>query len=192
MIGQLPSTLTVGGSSYKIRTDFRTILYILEAFEDPDLNDIAKQRVLYEILYYDYDKIPNEYYEEAIAEAVRFIDGGRTTTKKKDTPSPAVMSWTQDEALIFSSINKVAGKEVREVDRMHWWTFMGYYQECDEGIFKFIVSIRQKYYNGKPLEKHEKEFLKNNPEMVLIQHKMSEEEKKEKEEIDAMFDALFY
>lgn len=192
MIGLLPSTLTVGGFSYKIRTDFRTILQIMEAFEDPELRDFEKQHILIDILFYEPETIPEEHYEEAVKEAVKFIDLGKEPTNKKAPHPSPVMSWSQDEQLIFSSLNSVAGKETRETEYMHWWTFMGYYNEIKDGLFQFVVSIRQKLNSGQKLEKHEKEFLKANPELIYIQKQLTEEEKKEKAEIDAMFDALFY
>ena len=42
MIGQLPTALTVAGISRPIRTHFRDILNILQAFDDPELEDGEK------------------------------------------------------------------------------------------------------------------------------------------------------
>ena len=48
-------------------------------------------------------------------------DGTGTRTSNK------LIDWEQDSQLICSAVNKVAGQEVRSIDYLHWWTFMGYY-----------------------------------------------------------------
>ena len=45
MIGALPEALTVGGEDYSIRTDYRNILDIFEAFQNHDLSDVEKWEV---------------------------------------------------------------------------------------------------------------------------------------------------
>ena len=47
----LPLTLTVGGKSYGIRTDFRPCLDIMTAFNDANLDDAGKYQVMVDILY---------------------------------------------------------------------------------------------------------------------------------------------
>ncbi len=42
MIGILPEELTVGGEEYPIRTDYRNVLDVFEAFQNPDLSDALK------------------------------------------------------------------------------------------------------------------------------------------------------
>lgn len=45
MIGALPEALTVGGEEYPIRTDYRNVLDVFEAFQNPDLSDVEKWEV---------------------------------------------------------------------------------------------------------------------------------------------------
>ena len=42
MIGRLPTTLEVAGKERKIRTDFRDMLVIMQAFADPELQPAEK------------------------------------------------------------------------------------------------------------------------------------------------------
>ena len=42
MIGGLPEALTVGGEEYPIRTDYRNVIEVFEAFQDPDLQPEEK------------------------------------------------------------------------------------------------------------------------------------------------------
>ena len=42
MIGALPEELTLGGEDYPIRTDYRNVLQVFEAFQDPELTQEEK------------------------------------------------------------------------------------------------------------------------------------------------------
>ena len=42
MLGQLPTSLDVCGTAYKIRTDYRNILQIFSAYNDSNLSDSEK------------------------------------------------------------------------------------------------------------------------------------------------------
>lgn len=174
MIGRLPRTLAVGVGEYAIRTDFRDILTILEAFDDPELLDEEKYIVMLTILYPD--TIPSDAVPEAIERAIWFLDCGQEDDKK---PPCRVMDWEQDEAVLFPAINKVAGQEVRAVEYMHWWTFVGYFMEIDEGTFSTVLGIRQKRARGKKLEKWEQEFYRENQELCDLKKRYTAEEQAE-------------
>ena len=171
MVWELPTTLEVGGIERNIRTDYRDILRILCAYEDPDLEKKEKVLVCLTVLYEDVKEIPPELYGEAIEKAKEFIDHG--ASKKEGTTR--TMDWEQDAPLIIPAINKVAGREVR-AERLHWWTFLGYYMEIGESQFSTVVGIRQKLQKRKPLDKHEKEFYQQNKPVVDLKKKISEEE----------------
>ena len=81
-------------------------------------------------------------------------------------------------------MNKVAGKEIRSVDYLHWWTFLGYFMEIEEGMFSQVLSIRQKKARHKKLEKWEKEFERNNSELVKLKASRSAEQKREVDNIE--------
>ena len=51
MIGRLPTTLTVDGQDYDIRTDYRDCLVIMTAFNDPELSDWEKMLIVINIIY---------------------------------------------------------------------------------------------------------------------------------------------
>lgn len=175
MSWQLPASLKIRGAFYTIRTDFRVIMDILTAFNDPDLPDFAKQQVMIEILYEDWKSIPEEHMEEAIKAAVDFIDCGKNHENKK---MHKMVDWEQDAALIVPAINKIAGVgDIRSLQYMHWWTFMGYFMEIGEGVFASVLSIRYKKNHGKKLEKWEKDFYLENRKIIDFEKRLSEEEK---------------
>ena len=173
MIGDLPRSLNVNGTEYDINTDFRCILDILEAFDDPNLENEDKVFVCLSLLYCDLESIPREDMIEAYNQAVRFIDYGNGDKRK---PSPKVMDWEQDESILFPAINRIAGYETRSSEYIHWWTFLGYYMEISDGIFAKVLSIRYKKAKGKKLEKWEKEFADSNSSLIKLKRKRSDKE----------------
>lgn len=173
MIGRLPTTLCIEDREYKIRTDYRIALTIFEAFNDIELKDNEKAMVMLNLLY----EIVPDNIEEALKKASWFLDGGKQYEEFNKTKK--VMDWEQDESIIFSAVNKVAGYETREKEYMHWWTFLGYFSEIGEGLFSTVINIRQKKNKGKKLEKYEQEFYKNNKQLIDLKEKYSTEEQAE-------------
>ncbi len=181
MIGVLPETLTVGGEEYPVRTDYRNILQVFEAFQDPELQPEEKWIVAIYLLFEDFtcddDVLQAAQNGFDLGEAMKqiswFISAGQPEKQVLEQPT---YNWAQDEQMIFSAVNKVAGRETRELEYLHWWTFLGYFNEVGEGTFSFIVGIRNKLNKGKKLEKHEKEFLFHNKELVKLQKPKTREE----------------
>lgn len=173
----LPKSVTVGGKQWRIRTDFRDVLQIISAFNDPDVPKEEKALVCLVILYPDFDRMPQRLYEEALQKAVFFIDLDSSSEKE----TPRVMDWEQDAGILFPAVNKVAGFEVRSVRYLHWWTFMGYCMAIDDGVFSQVLSLRMKRAKGKRLEKYEKEYWLSNLDICELRPKLSAEEQAEKD-----------
>lgn len=193
---KLPTSLCVGGKEYEIRTDFDVIIDILTAMNDPDIFEPSmtedekmheKVATMLQILYVDFDSIPFERWQEAAEKAVEFIDMGIKDDGKK---KPHTMDWEQDAPIIAPAINRVLGGDVRSMEHLHWWTFLGAYMEIGESFFANVISIRQKRAKGKKLEKWEQEFYRENKSIVDLQKKYSAEEKAEMEERQAILDEV--
>lgn len=183
MIGELPKSVCVNGRDYSVRTDFRDVLKIVCAFNDPELENEEKVYICLCILYEDFDAIPKTEYEAAFKAALDFIDHG---TQESDRKSPRVMDWEQDENIMFPAINKVAGFETRTADYIHWWTFMGYYMEISEGVFSHVLSMRMKKAKHKKLDKWEQEYWNANKGICVLKPKLTAEEQAEKDRLNAM------
>ena len=118
---------------------------------------------------------------EAMEKASWFLDGGRVIEQKH---YKKLIDWTDDEHLIFPAVNKVAGTETRALPFLHWWTFLGYFNEIGENsLFASVLSIRSKKAKGKKLEKYEQEFYKENKDIIDLKTKYTEEEKAEIERL---------
>lgn len=195
MIGALPETLTVGGVEYPIRTDYRNVLQVFEAFQDPELTQEEKWIVAIYLLIEDFScaddvlQAAQDGFDlgEAMKQISWFISAGQPEKQVLEQPT---YNWTQDEQMIFSAVNKVAGRETRELEYLHWWTFLGYFNEVGEGTFSFIVGIRNKLNKGKKLDKHEKEFLSNNKELVLMKKPLTKEKQEQEDAYKSLLDEV--
>lgn len=186
MIGNLPKQLSINGTDRAIRSDFRVALLIFQAYNDPELieDEIRREKTMtmIECLYEDFENIPQEDYHEAADRAVWFLDGGSTPDSGSiHQQVKKVMDWEQDEQLIFSAVNKIAGYETRSTEYLHWWTFLGFFNEIGEGLFSTVIGIRQKLNKHKKLEKHEQEFYRENKKLIDLKVRLTPEEQAEKE-----------
>lgn len=195
MIGGLPETLSVGGEDYAIRTDYRNVLQTFEAFQDPELEPAEKWIVAIYLLFENFscaDDVIHAaqdgfYLKDAQEQILWFISAGQPQKEIEEFP---VYDWKQDEQMIFSAINKVAGRETRALDYLHWWTFLGYFNEIGEGTFSYVVGIRDKLNKNKKLEKHEKEFFTKNKKLVKLVKPKTESELAEEAERQAILDEV--
>lgn len=186
MIGALPTSLEVGGQEWEIRSDYRIVLRIFEAMEDNELTESEKLYITLDLIYVDFEKMPKDFYQEAYEKASKFMECHDRSDDKKN---PKLINWEKDEHMIFPAINTVAGCEVRALEYMHWWTFLGYFESVDnESLWSFVLSIRQKRANGKKLEKYEQDFYRKN--IALCDVKRPEERKKAEDELKDMFNSL--
>jgi len=185
MLGRLPRTLNVCGREYEIRSDFRNVLRIIAAYNDKDLPDREKVFVCLSIIFKAVNTIPREHFPEAFKAASDFIE----FRLSEDKPSPKVVNWEKDEQILFPAINKVAGREVRSMPYLHWWSFLGYFQAVDrEDLWGMVLTIRQKKAKGKKLEKYEKEFLTANRDLCALEYK--EDRKTPEDQLQAIFEEL--
>lgn len=180
---ELPTKLNVGGVDYDIRTDYRAVLDLFAALNDPELKDFDPQttalmqsQMILQIMFPQCDDIPIENIQEALDKVSLFIDMGISDKRKK----PKIMDWEQDAPIIIPAVNKVLGFEIRTQSYIHWWTFFGAYMEISESLFGNVIHIRQKKANGKKLEKWELEFYKENKSLIDFKkiEKRSNEERK--------------
>lgn len=189
MIGRLPEQLNINNTAREIRSDFRVALLIFQAFNDPELSLYEKSKVTVECLYVDPTFATSEM-EEAYKKAVWYLDGDTEIPKGDGGNYPKkVMDWEQDEQIIFSAVNKVAGCETRTKDYIHWWTFLGYFNEIGEGLFSTVINIRSKLNKGKKLDIIEKEFYKENKSLIDLDKKYSNEQQAEIDRINEILNS---
>ena len=167
----LPSSAEIGGREYTINTDFRDVLEIIEVMQDPEKHERIRTLVALSLFYDGFEDMPPDDYHDALQWMVEFINCGEPDD---GTPHPKTIDWEQDRLVIAAEVNKVAGTEIRALPHLHWWTFIAYFNSIGEGQLSYIVSIREKLRKGKPLEKHEREFYRQNRTRVDFKQKFTQ------------------
>ena len=177
----LPKSVSINGEDFEIRYDYRVILEIIEAINDPELSDEDRAIDVLQMFYVDWDRI--EDYQAALQEFMVFLNGGKPETEQKK--SPKLVDWEQDFQYIVAPINRVAGQDIRGIPYdietntggYHWYSFLSAYMEIGDCLFAQIVNIRDKKAKGKKLDKTEKEFYKKNRAAIEIKTKYTQAEK---------------
>lgn len=167
----LPVCVDVCGAAYAIRYDFRAVLDICAALDDPELDQQEKALVALTIFYPDFSTMPPEHYPEALKKCYWFIDCGDV---EHSGSTARLMDWEQDFRYIVAPINRVLGQEIRSVPYdpetntggLHWWTFIGAYYEIGDCLFAQIVRIRDLKARGKELDPYDREFYRRNRDLV--------------------------
>ncbi|MEM5767594.1 MAG: Gp15 family bacteriophage protein [Bacillota bacterium] len=172
----MPTSVEIGGVKYEIRSDYRAALDIFAALADPELTEQDKAVAMLTVFYPAFDgyteeqdgepvvvTMPPEHYEEATRRCAWFLDCGDEDQTRK---LPKLMDWEQDFKHIVAPINRVTGQEIRAVNYLHWWTFIAAYQEIGDCTFAQIVRIRDRKARGKPLDKQDAEWYRQNRHLV--------------------------
>ena len=167
----LPTSVTVSGAEYSVRTDFRVILEIFVMLDDPDLTDADKTEALLQMFYVE--RPPDA--EVALRAFTDFVDPRHGSQGKKS--SARLIDWQQDFDLMVAPINHILGYECRAVDYLHWRTFLAAYLEIPpESVFARVLRIREKLRTGKKLEKYERTWYNKNRDLVHLRPKFSKAE----------------
>ena len=165
----LPKSVTFSDREYKHRSDFREILKLLSLLGDESKPETHRW---YAACFYFYQgQLPPA--EEAVSYLERFLTAGQ-----KAAPGPRLFDWNHDAQLIAGAVNAVAGREVREMEYLHWWTFLGYFRAIGEGPFATVVSIRDKRRRGAKLTPQEQEFARTHAAMLKLPTPDTEEKRK--------------
>lgn len=174
MIFDLPTSMTVCGTDYRVRSDYRAVLDICAALTDPDLDDQERVAVMLDIFYPEFDDMPQKHYEEAVKKCLWFINCGEEENAQSNAPK--LVDWKQDFKYIVAPVNRVVGAEIRSLEYMHWWTFISAYYEIGDCLFAQIVRIRDHLAKGKLLDKTDREWYRNNHHLVDLKTTYTEAE----------------
>ncbi len=173
----LPQTAVIGGTEYRLNTDYRDVLEIFQYLNDPDNPEWVRWQIAVGLFFEE--EVPEGYQAEAMEYLSSFISCG----EDDGPPGPKLLDWDQDAQIVAADINKVAGVEVRSLPYLHWWTFLSYFRAIGEGQLSTVVSIREKLRTGKKLEQWEREYYIKNKARVDLRRQYSEEELAEQERL---------
>ena len=164
-----PTAVRINGECYPVRSDFRTGLKIMEAFEDTRLTAQEKQAVMLDLLF---PNIPPDI-GAAMRAAVKFLDCGRT--REEEPPGGRVYSFTKDAQYIYSAVLQTYGVDLQTAD-MHWWKFVAMFGDLSEDTtFEKIRIMRDRHNRGK-LTKEEQAAWAECRELLDLEYDGPDEE----------------
>ena len=170
---ELPTTVDIDGNVFHIRRkgDFRVILDCFAALQDDELDKEYKILTAIISFYEEFNSLEDtnkygEFLEKLTLEMFKFINCGQDNQKGAESEI-SLINWEDDSQIICAAVNNVAKQEVRILEYLHWWTFLGYYMSVGQSVLSTVVSIRDKVYRGKKLDKWEQDFKKENPQFFV-------------------------
>jgi hypothetical protein len=190
---EIPTSIEIGEQSLAItnKGDYRMVLDCFAAMNDIELNEEERVYSALIIFYEDFNSLQDLTHFAQLNEAVKkmywFFNCGDDTGVGANKHRKLI-DWQGDQQLIASAVNKVANTEIRTLEYLHWWTFMGYYLAIGESPLATIVGIRNKIMEGKKLEKHEQKFRSDNPQYFIWDNK-SLADKEAEEEIMSLWNS---
>ena len=171
---KLLTSVTVNSRTYHIthNGDFRMVLDCLSALRDENISGDSRVLASLLIFYNEFNALHdihahNEDITELLNFMLNFISGGEEDNDNGGRRNKPLIDWEKDSNMICSAINKVAGTEIRALEYLHWWTFLGYYMAVGESTLSTVLTIRDKMTRGKKLEKWESEFKRDNPNLFI-------------------------
>lgn len=160
LTNKLPQAVLINGAEVEVKTNFRSCINIILAFEDVNLTQEEKIYVLLKNLY---GYIPENNIEEYVKKGIEFLNCGEEIVEKEN--HKRLYSFSQDSKYIY-----VAMKQSMNVDfdNLHWWDFVNYFMALDEkSFFSRILYLRQQKNKGK-LTKEEKKYWNDNRNILEL------------------------
>ncbi len=180
----LPGSACIGGKTYPIHGDFRDILEIFGYFSDPELPPYISWQIALALFYEG--QIPQKDRREAMEYLTWFVNGGHP---EPEGAGPRLLDWEQDRSMIAADVNKAAGRDVRALPFLHWWTFLSWFHAIGEGQLSTVVSIRSKLARGKKLEGWEQDYYREHRKTVELKKRCSRQELEERRQLERLLAA---
>lgn len=179
---RLPTEVIVDDLEFNIRErgDFRMVLDCFKALQDEELSEDYRVLASLLIFYNELNDLNDvkecePYLTDLVKEMYKFINGGENESPGAER-DVSLIDWEQDSQLVCAAINNVANQEIRSVEYLHWWTFLGYYMSIGQSVLSTVVGIRDKIAHHKKLEDWEKEFRRNNPKYFVWRQTAKEQD----------------
>lgn len=179
---ELPEHVEISGKKYKIVTDFREYIKLLDLLRDDDVDTLEKAEL---ILRWFIDP-PQADFQDCLKALSDFMTDYRYKNKKGDKNNQGdenrkeekqVLSYTQDAPFILAGFLECYGIDLTTIPYMHWWKFRmlidGMNEECE-------LKKRMNYRSidaGKIKDKAERERIRKIQRQIAItEHKATDED----------------
>ena len=139
---ELPSTIEVNGSFFKIKTNFRDWLKFGELIKDDHL--------MQDYLYLFPGSIPNPN-DDIITELLKFYNNPNSTPHDRGGTKDVIVDFMQDGEYIYSAFLQAYGIDLFDIDYLHWHKFQALFRSLpEECLMSQIMGYRSfNKYNAK-------------------------------------------
>ena len=185
LTGKFSNVLEISSGEFPIRSDFRTALLCIMAFEDDDLTSYEKHSIMLRNIY----KEMPENVEGAIIAAMNFLSGKGILPDNKSDEEEEIRcySFTKDAALIFAAFRQTHGIDLEKED-FHWLKFLTLFMDLGaETTFCNLVALRRRLKTN-TATKEERELADSMPGLIDIPEYKTPEEREKESEFMALVD----
>ena len=175
----LPTQARLAGEDYPHVTDFREVLPVLRLLGDESRPAWLRWYTALELFYRR--RVP----PEAEAEALEYLSDF-LTCGDRGKPGPRLLDWQLDAAEIVSDVNAVAGREVRSMEYLHWWSFLSFFHGIREGRLSALVTLRDKLRRGQKLDPWEQDYAQRNPDKARLRPPETEADRAHRQYLEQM------
>lgn len=179
---QFPDYVLIEGKRYKVVTDFREYIKLLDLLRDDEIETIDKADL---IMMWFLDA-PQEDFSICLKALSDFMTNYRSDNKQADAEDredmengnrdKQVLSYTQDAPFILSAFLECYSIDLTEVKYMHWWKFRmlldGLNEDCE-------LKKRMNYRSidtGRIKDKSERERIRKIQRQIAIIEKEATDE----------------
>lgn len=170
----LPDTVSIGGGSFRVKTDFRAWMHFCNLFEKWDKKTNLNVSFIFE------KEIPALDTQEAIQAVLRFAYPSTVVPKNTESSEVRILDYEYDADYIYSAFLGQYGIDLAESD-IHWHKFRALLNGLNSST-KLHEIIRYRCYEGK-----DKDYIRLRS-MWELPATFTEDDKKVKEEFNRYFD----
>ena len=165
-------------NGYAIDTDFQTGIMISQCLADESLSDTERFYAAARLLF-----LKNCPGTEEIAEAIKwYMTEYSHDNTKPEKSELVIMDWNIDQWRIYAAFRQQYGIDLN-VDRIHWFTFMGLLSNLQECAFTRVMDVRQKKITAK-MSNEEKAALRKAKMVFEIKQPKEVMSPEEKQQVD--------
>ena len=167
LLNELPQIVNIGGTDFKINSDFRISIHFEQLMQDitKDDNEIFSEAL--RMYYPEIDIIPDT--QEAVNQMLWFYRCGKELKENKESKkkSDEIYSFEHDSDYIYSAFLDQYKTDLQEIKYLHWWKFKAMFTSLkeDNEISK-IMSIRAT--DASKLSKEQKEHYRKLKKIYAI------------------------
>ncbi|MEG1777500.1 MAG: Gp15 family bacteriophage protein [Angelakisella sp.] len=169
----LPIAIRLGEEIYPIRSDWRSCMKIILAFEDAELTEAEKLSVMTKLLYKKTPPLCGETFEKA----VRFLNCGENDGDgRESTAAGRLYSFERDGRFIYPAFRQSHGIDLGTA-HLHWWEFCWLFLDLREDCaFCRLVGLRERKRRG-TLSREEREQMAGMERLLELPQSYSPEER---------------